>query len=68
MNDVNDTGDRDALRYTLDWVSTNNYPMSGSQVLIQLLPITREYRDLAQREQALHTVARRICATSAVLT
>jgi|GEM_PF-5701311 len=64
---MNDTGDRDALRYTLDWVSANNYPVSGSQVLMNLLPVTREHRDLTQRERALHATAQRICATSAAL-
>ncbi|HEY9312360.1 hypothetical protein [Williamsia sp.] len=64
---MNDTHDRDALRYTLDWVSNNSYPLSGSQILIGLLPITREFSDLPQREQALHDAARRLSTDAAVL-
>ncbi|PXW33682.1 hypothetical protein [Nocardia sp. 348MFTsu5.1] len=64
---MNDTRDRDALRYTLDWVSSNHYPLSGSDVLIALLPITRQISDLSQREQALHDAARRISIGSPVL-
>lgn len=64
---MNDTLDRDVLRYTLNWASSNGYPISGSQVLIELLPITREYSDLTEREMALHTAAQRVVSRQAEL-
>lgn len=61
---MNDTHDRDALRFTLNWASTHDYAISGSQALLELLPITREYDDLAQRDLALHAAAQRIAGRS----
>jgi hypothetical protein len=59
---MNDTLDRDVLQYTLNWASTNGYPVSGSQVLTELLPVSREHSDLEDRDRALHAAARRISA------
>lgn len=61
---MNDTHDRDALRFTLGWASTHDYAISGSQVLLELLPITRAHDDLTERELALHAAARRIAGRS----
>ncbi len=64
---MNDSHDRDALRFTLGWVSTHDYAISGSQVLLELLPITRRHADLVEREDALHHAARRITGADQVL-
>ncbi|PYE21099.1 hypothetical protein DFR67_101497 [Williamsia limnetica] len=64
---MNDSHDRDALRFTLGWVSTHDYAVSGSQVLLELLPITRTHTDIVEREEALHRAARRITAADQVL-
>lgn len=64
---MNDSHDRDALRFTLGWASTHGYGISGSQVLLELLPITRRYDDLTQRDEALHAAARRISGADQVL-
>lgn len=61
---MNDSHDRDALRFTLDWASSHDYAISGSQVLLELLPITREHDDLTERDLALHAAARRLADRS----
>jgi hypothetical protein len=57
---MNDTLDRDALQYVLNWASIHGYRVSSSQILIELLPICREYGDLDERDLALHTAAQRV--------
>lgn len=64
---MNDTHDRDALRFTLNWASTHDYAISGSQALLELLPITRRHDDVAEREQALHAAAQRLTSLESEL-
>lgn len=47
------TMDRDALQFTLEWVTTNNLPISGAEVITDLLPISRRIDDPILREVEL---------------
>ncbi|CAM3039473.1 hypothetical protein DFJ75_2497 [Williamsia muralis] len=64
---MNDTLDRDVLQYTLNWASTNGYSVSGSQILIELLPISREHSNIEERERALHAAAQQLVSGQAEL-
>ncbi|GAB2672815.1 hypothetical protein GCM10027169_38420 [Gordonia jinhuaensis] len=57
---MNDTLDRDILQFTLDWATANDVSVTGTEVVTQLLPITRRYSDIAERDQALREAVRRI--------
>ncbi|MGV9713342.1 hypothetical protein ACWDTI_22080 [Gordonia sp. NPDC003424] len=53
------TADRDALQFTLEWVKTNGFTVSGTDVVTELLPITRHVDDVVDREaQLLAAIAR----------
>ncbi len=44
------TMDRDALQFTLEWVTSNNLRISGAEVITDLLPIARHIDDSVVRE------------------
>lgn len=64
---MNDTLDRDVLQYTLNWASKNGYSVSGSQILIELLPISRQFSNIDERERALHAAAQQLVSGEAEL-
>ncbi|MCH5645597.1 MULTISPECIES: hypothetical protein [unclassified Gordonia (in: high G+C Gram-positive bacteria)] len=54
------TADRDALQFTLEWVKTNGFAVSGTDVVTELLPITRHVDDIVDREDRLRAAVARV--------
>lgn len=52
--------DRDVLRYTLDWTSTNHYAITPAQILTELVSVARKHANDPHRDDAMHAAAQRI--------
>ena len=52
--------DRDVLRYTLDWTSTNHYAITPAQILTELLAVARKSANAPHRDEPMHAAAQRI--------
>ncbi|MFW0794537.1 hypothetical protein AAFP30_12045 [Gordonia sp. CPCC 205515] len=61
------TADRAALQFTLEWVKAHGFSVSGTDVVTELLPITRHVDDVADREAQLLAAVSRVESRRLVL-
>lgn len=54
------TTDRAALEFTLEWVKSHRFAVSGTEVVTELLPITRHVDDVVDREAQLLVAMARV--------